>query len=100
MDKSDVIYLITQVQTKDSYGIFVTNESKRRVFCSADSVSQSEFFNAGLNDLKAQRKFTLFRFDYNDEDVIEFKNKRFTVYRTYEIDDEIELYTELRKGNE
>lgn len=100
MDKSDVIYLITQVQTKDSYGIFVTSETKRRVFCSADSVSQSEFFKAGLNGLKAQRKFTLFRFDYNDEDVIEFKNKRFTVYRTYEIDDEIELYTELRKGNE
>ena len=100
MDKSDVIYLITQVQTKDSYGIFVTRETKRIVFCSADSVSQSEFFNAGLNGLKAQRKFTLFRFDYNDEDVIEFKNKRFTVYRTYERDDEIELYTELRKGNE
>lgn len=100
MDKSDVIYLITQVQTKDSYGIFVTSETKRRVFCSADSVSQTEFFSAGLNGLKAQRKFTLFRFDYNDEEVIEFKGKRYTVYRTYEKDDDIELYTELRKGNE
>nr|DAP24786.1 MAG TPA: head closure knob [Caudoviricetes sp.]DAS04637.1 MAG TPA: head closure knob [Caudoviricetes sp.] len=100
MDKSEVLYLITLSHKKNANGVFISTETKRRVFCSADSVSQTEFFSAGLNGLKAQRKFTLFRFDYNDEEVIEFKGKRYTVYRTYEKDDDIELYTELRKGNE
>lgn len=100
MDKSEVIFLISSAYTKNDNGVFETVEAKKQVFCSADSALQSEFFNGGLNGLKPQKKFTLFKYDYNDEKVIEFKRKRYTVYRTYEKDDDIELYTELRKGNE
>ena len=100
MDKSEVLFLISSSYIKNDNGVFETMETKKQIFCSADSASQSEFFNGGLNGLKPQKKFTLFKYDYNDEEVVVFKNKRYTVYRTYEKDDDIELYTELRKGNE
>lgn len=56
MDKSEVIFLISSAYTKNDNGVFETVEAKKQVFCSADSASQSEFFNGGLNGLKPQKK--------------------------------------------
>ena len=45
-------------------------------------------------------RFTMFRYDYNDEEEIEYNGKYYRIYRTYlGKDDSIELYCERRKGN-
>ncbi len=43
----------------------------------------------------------MFNFDYLGEKIIEYNGVQYTIYRTYNRSvDEIELYVELRKGNE
>ena len=43
----------------------------------------------------------MFQFDYLGEKIIEYNGVQYTIYRTYNRSvDEIELYTELKKGND
>ena len=56
---------------------------------------------AGRNGLNPQFRFTMFSHDYNGEKIIKYNDRQYTIYRTYfRKVDEIELYTELKKGNE
>jgi putative hydrolase of the HAD superfamily len=55
----------------------------------------------GRNGLNPQYRFTMFQFDYLGEKIIEYNGVQYTVYRTFNKSvDEIELYTELKKGND
>lgn len=89
MDRSEVINLVTEVHTQDENGVFQTEESKRQVFCSVNSVRQNEFFQGGAAGLKPVYRFDVFRYDYNDEEIVEYKGQRYNVYRTYVAKDEI-----------
>ena len=76
-------------------------ETKHKVYVDVTSVTSQEWFEGGRNGLNPQYRFTMFSFDYNNEKIIEYNGKQYTIYRTYfRSVDEIELYVELRKGNE
>lgn len=102
MDRSEVIYLIHTTKQQDANGIWQTSETRRKVYVNVKSTSATEFHDAGRNGLNPALVFTLFMYDYNDETVIEYKNKRYSVYRTYIIknhgNDFIELHTERQGG--
>ena len=99
MDRSDIIDLINQTVSKDTYGVWKTTETKRTVFCKVDSVTASEFFDGGRNGLNPEYRFTMFGPDYQGEKVIEYAGERFGVYRTYKArNDMIELYVERKGG--
>ena len=99
MDRSEVMTLISQSKTQDEYGVWRTSETARDVFCNVSSVSASEFFDGGRNGLNPEYRFTMFFGDYSGERIIEFKGKRYAVYRTYQArTDELELYTERQGG--
>lgn len=99
MDRSEVITLIkTNEQTQDANGVWHKTQTERQVFCQVNSVTRSEFFEAGRAGLNPEYEFTLFFADYEGEELIEYKGKRYAVYRTYiGRNDIIELYT-VRKG--
>lgn len=71
-------------------------ETLREVFANKRSISQSEFFNAGQTDIKAEKCFVIYLHEYNDERFLIFENKKYSIYRTYEKDEDIELYCEVR----
>ena len=99
MDRSEVIYLNKQEYTKDEYGIIDSEKTKKRVYCDVSSVSASEIFEGGRNGLNPEIKFIMFRYDYDDESICQYKNNYYTIYRTYVGKNEtIELYCEKRKG--
>lgn len=99
MDRSDVITLVTLTRTQDAYGIWRATESSKQIFCQVDSVSQSEFFEAGRNGLNPEYRFTVFFGDYADEPIVIYKGNRYSVYRTYlRRDDRLELYVERKGG--
>lgn len=99
MDRSDVISLIAVTTSRDDYGVMRKIETKRDVFCNVSSVTQTEFFEGGRNGLNPEYRFTMFRHDYEDEPMVEYLNKRYSVYRTYiGRNDTIELYTERKGG--
>lgn len=99
MDRSDVIKLIGTTQTQDKYGVWRETPSFREVMCQVDSITRSEFFDAGRNGLNPEFKFTLFFGDYDDESMVEYKGKTYAVYRTYyRRTDKVELYVERKGG--
>ena len=99
MDRSDVIKLISVTRTQDKYGQFVDTETSRQVYCQVGSITQSEFYDGGRNGLNPEYRFTVFFADYEDETIIEYKGKRYAVYRTYLArNDKLELYVERKGG--
>ena len=102
MDRSEVMYLVSAEKYQDDNGIWQTRETKRKVYVNVKSTSATEFHDAGRNGLNPDLVFTLFMYDYHDEIIIEYKNKRYSVYRTYIIqnhgNDFIELHTERQGG--
>lgn len=99
MDRSDVIKLISVTRTQDKYGQFIDTETSRQVYCQVGSITQSEFYEGGRNGLNPEYRFTVFFADYEDETIIEYKGKRYAVYRTYLArNDKLELYVERKGG--
>ncbi|HFJ9448226.1 phage head closure protein [Bacillus cereus group sp. TH243-1LC] len=71
----------------------------RQVFCKKKSVPQSEFFQAGQNDIKASCVLIVHVLDYQEEREVKYREKEYNIYRTYEREDErIELYCEVVSG--
>lgn len=101
MKKSDVAYLVSESWTQDNTGVQRRTTQKRKVFVKVSSVNSQEWFEGGRNGLNPQYRFTMFQFDYLGEKIIEYNGIQYTVYRTFNKSvDEIELYTELKKGND
>lgn len=101
MNKSSVAYLVSESWTQDENGVQRATTSKRKVFVNVSSVTSQEWFEGGRNGLNPQYRFKMFQFDYLGEKIIEYNGVQYTIYRTYNRSvDEIELYTELKKGND
>lgn len=99
MDRSEVITLVGSTRTQNDFGVWVETKTNRDVFCQVDSVTRSEFFEGGRNGLNPEYRFTMFFADYNGEREVIFKDKPYSVYRTYHgRTDEIELYVERKGG--
>lgn len=99
MDKSNVIYLISAEYETDAYGILQPTHTEHKVYCNVASVSQREFFDGGRNGLNPEYKFTMFAYDYSGEELVEFNDIVYRVYRTYRTNtDEIELYVQRKYG--
>lgn len=74
----------------------IETEILKEVFAEKRSISQSEFFNAGQTDIKPTKCFVIYSHEYNDERFLIYENKKYSIYRTYEKDEDIELYCEVR----
>lgn len=99
MDRSEVLTLIAQTKRQDDYGVWRTEEKSRDVFCNVSSVTSSEFFDGGRNGLNPEFRFIVFFADYEGERIVEYKGKRYAVYRTYHArTDALELYVERQGG--
>lgn len=100
MDRSSVLTLINVTRERDAYGVWRNQETTTDVFCQVDSVSQSEFYEAGRNGLNPQYRFRMFYGDYNNQELVSYNGSRYSVYRTYlRRDDIIELYVERKGGS-
>lgn len=101
MNRSSVAYLVVETFTQNEYGVMESSTTKHKVYVDVTSANQQEWFEGGRNGLNPQYRFTMFSFDYHNEKIIEYQGTQYTIYRTYyRSTDEIELYVELRKGNE
>jgi SPP1 family predicted phage head-tail adaptor len=97
---NDILFFPVVTTTKDDLGqIKETEEFSRQVFCERKSVTQSEFFAAGQSGRKPSCTLLVNVFDYQEEVMVKHRNKIYTVYRTYEREDEkVELYCEVKAG--
>ena len=99
MDRSEQITLIGETKTQDSNGVWQIAPTERTVFCQVGSITRNEFFEAGRNGLNPEYMFIMFFGDYEGERTVEYKGKRYGIYRTYHgRNDNIELYAERKGG--
>ena len=99
MDRSAVIELVCEEPVQDNYGVWITVQTKRVVFCQVDSVTRAEFFEGGRNGLNPEYKFTMFFGDYHGEQTLIYEGRVYAVYRTFHgRNDTIELYAERKGG--
>ena len=94
----DVIELVGYTITLDELFQEIKEPYLKQVFANKRSVSQSEFFNAGQNGLKPQYRFDIRLSEYSGENSLKFEGKTYSIYRTYENGENIELYCEVRAG--
>lgn len=97
---NDILFFPVVTTTTDDLGqVEVTEWFTRQAFCEKKSISQNEFFQAGQNDFKPECVLIVYSLDYQEEQKVQYNNKTYSIYRTYERDDErIELYCEVKAG--
>ncbi len=96
-----IVYLIKNEYSTDDYGVRRKVETKRKVRADVTSTTASEFFEAGRAGLQASDiTFTIPARKYQGEELLEYKGKRLSIYRTYtSATDLLELHCEEKGGN-
>lgn len=100
MDRSTLVYLIKETKTRDKNGVYQTETVRRPVYADVRSATAQDYFSGAQIGLRPDLTFSLFRYDYEDEEMVEYAGRVYAVYRTYigRQGDTIELHTEKRVG--
>ena len=94
-----MITLYADTVTYDDYGVAKKVRTGKDVYAKVDSVTRSEFFEAGRSGLNPEYRITMFFGDYSGETVVGYRGKMYSVYRTYQAKtDVLELYVERKGG--
>lgn len=97
MDDTLILYQTTYEMNE--YGQDIPTNKEKKILCDRKSISRNEFFNAGRNGLNPQYMFKIFKGEYNGESICKYNGLTYSIYRTYETDDDyIELYVERKGG--
>lgn len=99
--RNDIATLIKQHFPQDSIGVWQDpEETSREIFVEVKSASRAEYFKAAQIGNRCDYVFVVFSLDYEGENIIEWRGKRYEIYRTYHntLEDTMELYAEERAG--
>lgn len=91
-------YLIAVTITPDEIGNQIETEEKRHILTFERSITRTEWRDAGRRGLNPAVCLVTPKCNYNGENLIEYNGERYGIYRTYSIDEEIELYLEFKDG--
>jgi hypothetical protein len=96
----DVAYLISITTTKDELNQAIKSEKQAMIFCSRLSITRAEFNTAGQLGHKPDMMLLVDSDSYDDEQHLDYNNKRFSIYKTFRrIDGFTELYCEVKSGD-
>jgi len=94
MRHNQIIKLINVIVTEDAIGNQIASTIERTVYANEYYVSQSEFYNAAVADLKAEKQFEIYSYEYQDEPKLEHDGKVYNVIRTEKRGDKTRLTCE------
>ena len=99
MEKIGTMFLIRTEYTLDAYGVKRKTETKRKLRCAISSVYGYESYNGKVAGVKPEMRLIVRATEYHDEEVLEYRGVRYSIYRTYLRNDErIELYVQKDVG--
>ncbi len=87
----DVIELITITETVNYLVNIIKTASYRLVFANRKSIRQSEFYQAQATGLRPELMFEIKSIEYEGEGSLRFSNKDYSIIRTYDRGENIEL---------
>lgn len=100
MRVNSVLFLIPMVSGRNSIGDDIEVEGeKRKVFGEKISIRQSEFYQAAANGFKPEIAFKIWAIEYKGEELLEYKNQKYSIIRTFEKGETIELICEGMVNN-
>ncbi len=94
---NEQVTLISVTSSGNSFN-HTESEACNTIFCTEHNVGRREFFDAEASGIKAEYKLNVWAHEYNGETIAEYgvdadgKAKRYKIYRTHKVGDEIELY--------
>lgn len=101
MDRSNVIFLVSETIEADEIGVQRTTQTQRKVYCNVTSVSLTEWSEGGRFGLNPEFRMTMFAPDYKGEKYLVFNDRMYSIYRTYVgKNDTIDLYVQRRSDGE
>lgn len=101
MNLAEKIKLLTIEYEQNALGDWTEKRTETEVFALIESVSMSEFYQAGMQGFKPEYQMTVWLNEYSNQELLEYNDKVYKVYRSYRRDDgRIELYVTERKGEE
>lgn len=96
----DVCYLLSITTTQDEIGQFIKEEKPAMVFCSKLSITRAEFNASGQLGHKPEIMLVVDADAYDNEGFLEYQNKKYTIYKTFQrVDHYTELYCEVKSGD-
>lgn len=91
------ITLVSKTYEQDCIGQPVEREKERRTIpCSIESVGRNEWITAMQGGFQADILCKIFTASYQNETEAILHNARYTIYRTYRVGDQTELYLATR----
>lgn len=97
---NDIAYFITEEYKKDDIGNDIVSQTEKLVFCEISSIGGQEVLKASQSGIKPQCQIKLWKYEYENQQLIRIGDDYFTVYRTYVDKEMIELYLERRVGKQ
>lgn len=98
-DETIVLISRTPTAARDPRGQIIYSETRAATLCEVVPVSRSEFFNGAQSGINPEYEFRINPIEYNGEKIVEYKGRRFSIYRTYQTDaDTLEIYAEYVTG--
>lgn len=94
MRHNQIIKLINVIVTEDAIGNQIASTTERTVYANEYYISQSEFYNAAVADLKPEKQFEIYSYEYQDEPKLEHDGKVYNVIRTEKRGDKTRLTCE------
>lgn len=92
--------LIQTTYALDDINQSIPVETERTVFARVRNVSFNEWNEGGKRGMQPQWKVDIFPYDYNGETSVVYNGVRYSVYRTYQVNEDVlELYLEERSGD-
>lgn len=88
---NDIVTLITRICKNADVYEEKQEQARIDVFAKVNSVSQSEFYAAGQAGIKPELKVTIWKHEYEGQVEFEYQGKGYSIYRTYETGEYIEL---------
>lgn len=99
MTRINKLALVSEVVNTDSIGQATTTTTTTDIIAEVRSVSQSEYMNGKQSGLSPAYVFRVSAFGYSGQKVVTYGGVNYSVYRTYETDDNyVELYVEKALG--
>lgn len=93
-----VCELIKMSFKKDEQKNIIPVESAREVICDETSTQNREWHQAKMGGLSPSFTLKTARINYEGENILRYNGKKYSIYRTFVVGDDIELYCEEEAG--
>jgi hypothetical protein len=100
MRHNKIIYLGTKTtELDDDLNQIETFDYSNKVFANEYSISSSEYYAGAVADLKPEKSFEIYSFEYNGEERFKFDGQEYEVIRTQGKGEKIRLIGEKVVSN-